>query len=234
MPSRASSSVLTIREGSWPLHMAGRVRTLSKSLMQALRRLISPAVWSISPSIVRCAMGVLVPRSAALAYHSQELIRRDEEWVLLEDSADDDHRMGPHDVDHDLPAKLGEIVDSYDRIFIPRQYVVQPCLVLHEIINAWAVLQGPFHVGDEACQREALLSAVLQHLLDQSQHPVLIEVAIPQICIGPVAQFELPALFCGCHIDAGRRQSAQVFLTELRVYDVEGLLAAVESLLDER
>ena len=56
----------------------------------------------------------------------------------------------------------------------------------------------------------------------------LIEVAIPQICISPVAQFELPALFCDGHIDAGRRQSAQVFLTELRIYDVESLLAEVD------
>ena len=142
--------------------------------------------------------------------------------------------MGPHDIHDDLPAKLGEIVRSYDRVPIPRQYIVQPCLVLHEIINARTVFQSPFHVGDEASQRKSLPSPVLQHLLDQSQHPVLIEVAIPQICIGPVAQFELPALFCGGHIDGGRRQSAQVFLTELRIYDVEGLLAAGESLLDER
>src|SRR3981081_3870986 len=116
MPSSASSSVLTIREGSWPLQIAGRVRTLSKSLMQALRRLISAAVCSISPSIVRCAMGVVVLPTAAFAQLLQELIWRDEEWVLLEPSADDDHGMGPHDVDHDLPAKLGEMVRSSDRV----------------------------------------------------------------------------------------------------------------------
>jgi len=26
--------------------------------------------------------------------------------------------VGPHDVDDDLPAKLGEIVDSYDRVLL--------------------------------------------------------------------------------------------------------------------
>ena len=78
--------------------------------------------------------------------------------------------MGPHDVHDDLPAKLGEIVRSYDRVLIPRQYVVQPCLVLHEIINAWAVFQSPFHVGDEASQRESLLSTELEDLLDH--HPL--------------------------------------------------------------
>src|SRR5438094_8969725 len=116
--------------------------------------------------------------------------------------------MGPHDVHDDLPAKLGEIVRSYDRVLIPRQYVVQPCLVLHEIINAWAVFQSPFHVGDEASQRASLLSTELEHLLDQSKHPVLIEVAIPQICISPVAPLELPALCCGAPIATARLQSA--------------------------
>jgi hypothetical protein len=47
-------------------------------------------------------------------------LRSSRKGVLLEDAADDDHRVGPHDVDNDLPAKLGEIVDSYDRIFIAR------------------------------------------------------------------------------------------------------------------
>jgi hypothetical protein len=36
----------------------------------------------------------------------------------LHDAADDDHRVGPHDVDDDLPAKLGEIVDSHDRVLL--------------------------------------------------------------------------------------------------------------------
>jgi len=61
----------------------------------------------------------------------QEFVRRNEEGVLLEDSADDDHRVGPHDVDDDLPAKLGEIVDSYDRVLVPGQNIVQSRLVLH-------------------------------------------------------------------------------------------------------
>lgn len=54
----------------------------------------------------------------------QEFVRRNEERVLLEDASDDDHRVGPHDVDDDLPAKLGEIVDSYNRILIAWQNIV--------------------------------------------------------------------------------------------------------------
>jgi hypothetical protein len=56
----------------------------------------------------------------ALTEFPKELVRRDKERVLLEDATDDDHWVRPHDVYYDLPAKLGEIIDSYDRILIAR------------------------------------------------------------------------------------------------------------------
>ena len=95
--------------------------------------------------------------------------------------------MRPHNVNNDTPAKLGEIVYSYDRVFISGQQIVQPRLVLHQVINTRAVFQSPFHMGDQTSQREALPSAALKDFLDQSKHPVLIEVAIAQIGISPVA-----------------------------------------------
>ena len=169
-----------------------------------------------------------------MAQLPQELIGRNKEGVLLEDAADDDHRVGPHNVHNDIPAKLGEIVYSYDRVFIPGQQIVQPRLVLHQVINPRPIFQGPFHVGNQASQREALLSATFQHLLDQSKHPILIEMALPQVCVSPVAHLELAALFCRGHIDAGRRQPLEMFLPQPGIDDMEGLLAALESLLDER
>src|ERR1700682_3149713 len=117
----------------------------------------------------------------------QKLVRRNEERVLLEDAADDDHWVGPHDVDDDLPAKLGEIVDSYDRILISRQNIIQPRLVLHQVIDPRSIFEGPFHVGDQPSEREPLLDAAVEDLLDQSEHPDLIEVTIAQIRVGPVA-----------------------------------------------
>jgi hypothetical protein len=179
-------------------------------------------------------MGVLVLRSAALAQLPQELIRRDEEWVLLEDSADDDHRMGPHDVDHDLPAKLGEIVRSSDRVPVPRQQVVQPCFVLEQVIDARPILQRPFHVGDQAGQREVLLSTAFEDFLEESQHPVLIEVAVAQIGLEPGADLELSAPLRRVDIDPGRFQAAQMFGAQGWIHDVERFFATLESLFDER
>src|SRR6267143_195213 len=96
----------------------------------------------------------------------QEFIRRNEERVLLEDAADD------------LPAKLGEIVDSYDRVLIARQNIVQSRLVLHQIVDARPIFERPFHVRDHPGAREPLLPAPVEDLLDQSEHPILIEVTI--------------------------------------------------------
>ena len=96
-------------------------------------------------------------RRVSFAQLAQEFIRRNEERVLLEDAADDDHRVGPHDVDDDLPAKLGEIVQSYDRVLIARQQIIQPRLILHQVVDSRSIFEGPFHMGDQPGEREPLL-----------------------------------------------------------------------------
>jgi hypothetical protein len=57
---------------------------------------------------------------AALAQLLHEFVWRYVEGVLLKDAADNNHRMCAHDVDYDLPAKLGEIVRSYNGVFVTR------------------------------------------------------------------------------------------------------------------
>jgi hypothetical protein len=106
-------------------------------------------------------MRVPIGRGAASADLPQEFIRRHEEGVLLEDAANDDHRMRSHNVNDDIPAKLGEIVRSDDRVRIPRQNIIQPGLILHQVIDTRPVFQGLFHMGNETSQREPLLSTTL-------------------------------------------------------------------------
>lgn len=55
---------------------------------------------------------------ATLAQLLHELVWRYIERILLKDAADNNHRMCAHDVDDDFPAKLGEIVRSYHRVFV--------------------------------------------------------------------------------------------------------------------
>jgi hypothetical protein len=100
---------------------------------------------------------------AMLRQFPQELIWRNEEWVLLDNSPNDDHRMGAHNVNYDVCAKLGEVVRSYNRVFILRQNIIQPRFVLDEIVNSGQISQSPFHVGNHPGQREALLAATPDH-----------------------------------------------------------------------
>jgi hypothetical protein len=51
--------------------------------------------------------------------------------------------------------------------------------------------------------------------------------------LGPVEEIELPASLGVARVDAEGGQAAQVLVAQLRIDDVEGLLAALEALLDE-
>ena len=62
-------------------------------------------------------LGRLVNNTAG-AQLLQELLRGHEERVFVEDAADDEHRMGTHDVNDNPSAKLGEIVGSDDRVMV--------------------------------------------------------------------------------------------------------------------
>jgi hypothetical protein len=86
---------------------------------------------------------------AACAQLLQELIRRHEERALVEEAANDDHRMGAHDVNDKTPAKLGEIVGSDDRIMVAQPPIVGLSLVLQESSHTGVCFQGPFHMGDK-------------------------------------------------------------------------------------
>ena len=77
--------------------------------------------------------------------------------------------MSPHDVYNKVPAKLGEIVSTYDwvdRTILAKPDIICPCFVLQEIINPWSIFQGPFRVGDKPNEWEPLLFSVPYHLLE--------------------------------------------------------------------
>src|SRR5260370_7322481 len=100
-----------------PLQMAGRASTLTRSLIQALRRLISSVLLSISTFVVGCLRSLSILGGVTLGQFSQELIRRNKEWVLLDNSADHDHRVSAHYVNDDPPSKLLHVLHPYHRLF---------------------------------------------------------------------------------------------------------------------
>src|SRR5438270_7653697 len=74
------------------------------------------------------------PERAAFAQFPQKLIRRYKEGVLLDDAADENHRVSSHDVDDKVAATLRQIIKTDYGIFILRYDVVQPALVFEEIV----------------------------------------------------------------------------------------------------
>src|SRR5207302_7362064 len=106
-------------------------------LIQALRRLISLAACSNCASIAkvtsdRCWFS---PRCAAFAQFPQKLIRRYKERVLLDDAADENHRVSSYDVNDKVAATLRQIIKTDYGILILRYDVVQPALVFEEIVD---------------------------------------------------------------------------------------------------
>src|SRR5262245_29620659 len=62
-------------------------------------------------------LGRLVSNAAG-AQLMQKLLRGHEERVLVEDAADDEHRMGAHDINDNPSAKPGEVVGADDRVMV--------------------------------------------------------------------------------------------------------------------
>src|SRR6185437_11599007 len=81
-------------------------------------------------------------------------------------------------------------------------------------------------------QRIALRLAALKHLLDQSEHAVLIEAAFAQIGFLPAFYFQLPFPLSRFHIDPGALEYPQMFGPVVGIDNVERLIASVETLRD--
>jgi hypothetical protein len=59
-----------------------------------------------------------------LAVFTQELLRRHEERILLENAADDNQWVRPHDVNHRVTAKFSKLVGADDRILVALPHII--------------------------------------------------------------------------------------------------------------
>jgi hypothetical protein len=142
--------------------------------------------------------------------------------------------MGSDDVDDDVCAKPGEIVRADDRVRVPGPHLIDLCLELQQKIASRFVFQGPFGVRDVPTDGKPLLSATLEHIFEQRELSIRIEGAIAEKYIGPVMQFKLAApLHRGC-IDPGGCHALEMIATSCRIDDMDRLVAAFDSVFDER
>ena len=69
---------------------------------------------------------------------------------MLKDAADDDHRMGPHDVNDGVSSKLAEMVGTDNCVFVPTPYLIYPRLELNHIIHMRSAFNCPIHTTANA------------------------------------------------------------------------------------
>jgi hypothetical protein len=112
-----------------------------------------------NPWLLSCRL----PPFAQLA---QKFVGRDKERILLEDAADDHHRVRAENIHDDVGTEPGHIVSSADGIVVLGQDVIQPSLVLHNVVDAGPIFQRPLHVRHQPGQGEAAGRSTGQHLFD--------------------------------------------------------------------
>jgi hypothetical protein len=106
--------------------------------------------------------------------------------------------------------------------------VVDPRLVLDQVIDAWTILERPFHRGHESRQRESLSLSRAEPLLEQREHRIRNEVAAPKVGFFPDPQFQLLGCRRGRRVDPNALEPAKVFLPQLRVNDVQRTLVTIK------
>ena len=132
----------------------------------------------------------------------QELPRRNEERIVLENAADDDQRMRAHDVNHRVSAEFRKVVGADDRIIVATPYIIDPRFKLNQIVDMRLTVRHPVHATDNATQGKSSLGIAARHLLERLQHAILIEPAVLKVGFGAAPKFELAA-----SLDIGRVNS---------------------------
>ena len=194
--------------------------------MFGFRRRLFPLLTRSSQPDARAVL------SFPFAELAQEFVGRHVERVLLEDAADDHRRVHAHRVHDDGGAELGHVVGAADRIVVLAEHVVDPGLVLDEVVDPGPVEQRPLRAGHESGQGIPLLLPFEQLPLEQRDLPVLVEVPVLQVGILPVAD-DQPFLGLGPgRINARVLQAPHVVLAPVAVDDVERAITLLEPLLD--
>src|SRR5580700_4054540 len=140
----------------------------------------------------------------------QELFRRDKERILLKNAADNDHRMGPHDVDDRVSSELPEMIRADDGVLVMLPDFIYARLEFHQIVDVRLTFGRPVHAANNAAKRKSSLGVGTGQLFKRFQHPVLIETALAKVRFGVGPQLELPTLPRRLWIDPNLGQSPQM------------------------
>jgi len=161
-----------------------------------------------------------------LAKFLQELVLGNIEGILLEDATDNDHRMGPHDVNHRVAPEFAEMVGANDCIVVAAPYLVYARLELDDIVDMGPILDRPVHTTTNATQRKRPLGVAAGHLLERRYHAIRIEATVRKVDVCVDANFQLSALFRGRRVDPCGCQASEMVLTLIRINNMNRPVAA--------
>src|SRR5258707_1992644 len=141
MCNKASARLSAMRRGSDSVQTTGSAERAARSRrprrscwtsngLASVSDIVWPQ-WPGSPSSGR-RRSALRGRPVAGAEFAQELVGWHEEWVLVEEPADDGQRMGAEHIHHDAGAEPREIVSADDQVVVLGQDVIHPGLELQE------------------------------------------------------------------------------------------------------
>jgi hypothetical protein len=147
----------------------------------------------------------------------QELTRRHKERIVLQDTADDYHRMRPHNVNHRVASELPQMISADDRVVVMAPHVVHTRLELNHVVDKRSILTAQSIRQQMRLSGNPPLAFPLAQLLKYLQHPILIEAAIWKVNSRVDPELQLPALLRRPRIDARGSQASQMVLTLLWV-----------------
>jgi hypothetical protein len=90
-----------------------------------------------------------------VAKFPQEFIRPHKERVPLKDTADDDQRMGPHDIDYCIATELPQVISADDSVVVAKPYVVDTRLKLDHVVDMRSILNRPVHTATNTAPRKS-------------------------------------------------------------------------------
>ena len=102
----------------------------------------------------------------------------------MEDSADDDHRMRAHDVNHGVPAKFSKMVGADDRVVVKLPYMIYPGFEFNQIVRVRLPFSRPVHSANDSAQGKSSRSIATGDLFERLEHSILIKLAIAEVSFG--------------------------------------------------
>ncbi|MGA9883003.1 MAG: hypothetical protein WBQ34_04695 [Candidatus Acidiferrales bacterium] len=151
----------------------------------------------------------------------------------MKDTADDDHRMRPHDIDHGVARKLPKVVGANHGVFVTIPHFIHTRLELDDVVDMRLISNRPVHATTDAAQRIFSPRVAAGQLLEHRDHAIWIETAVRKVDVRVNAELQLSALLGSREVYSDISQALEVVLTLIRINYVNRLVVTLESIFYE-